>query len=101
MNKTLSTIVTDAGITTITGAALNTQFVNAASMSQNSWVTYPWATPGALGVFTKRAVVGPAGSRGLAKQYYLGAGYNARESCTCTHAHMQCRVCGLGLCSGE
>ena len=83
VNKTLSTILSEAGVTSITGAALNATFVAAASASQYSWVTYPWSVSGAAGVFTKRAVVGPAGSRTFASRYYLGIGYNAGEQGGC------------------
>ena len=78
MNQTVTAILNTAGVTSITGATLNTEFVTAADTSQWSWVTYPWSTTASTTVHTKRAVVGPAGTRGLAKQYYLGAGYNIK-----------------------
>ena len=79
VNQTLSSILLAAGVTSITGATLNTEFVTAADTSQWSWVTYPWSTTASTTVYTKRAVVGPAGTRGLSQKYYLGAGYNSEQ----------------------
>ena len=78
VNQTVTAILNTAGVTSITGDQLNTKMTDAADASQWSWVTYPWSTSSSTSVFTKRAVVGPAGTRGLAKQYYLGAGYNIK-----------------------
>lgn len=89
MNQTLSSILSTAGVTSITGAQLNATFVAAATASQYSWVTYPWSVAGAAAVFSKRAVVGPAGGGAFASRYYLGVGYNAGEqgaSCPCACA---------------
>ena len=96
VNQTVTAILNTAGVTSITGDQLNTKMTNAADASQWSWVTYPWSTSSSISVFTKRAVVGPAGTRGLAKQYYLGAGYNIKLQgtvpfpCCCNRCGNRC-----------
>ena len=79
VNQTVTSILNTAGITSVSGTALNTKFATAADTSQWSWVTYPWSTTSSTTVYTKRAVVGPAGTRGLSQKYYLGAGYNSEQ----------------------
>ena len=79
VNQTVTSILNTAGITSVSGTALNTKFATAADTSQWSWVTYPWSTTSSTTVYTKRAVVGPAGTRGLSQKYYLGAGYNLEQ----------------------
>jgi signal transduction histidine kinase len=72
VGKTLQQILDGAGITSITGAALNAKFVAAAN-NGGGVVSYPWGSGGSVSM--KSSYVTKVVPVGTSDEYYVGSGF--------------------------